>query len=900
MLHLTQDQIEHLFPFYFKIGVGGKTISLGSSLAKLLDAAKIELSELRITSVDPVTPLHSLELKGFDHFSFTINLDGVDCAFKGVLNDFDNNKEFVFLGSPFLIGSDGARLLQKMDIEWGTNDSIRVLLEEIEQLHFVRSEMSQVSERLMKYHEELIDTSARLNTLIDSLDSAVLSESSNRMIVMVNRLFCSLFCMEGDPDTFIGMDCSKAAHFAKHLFSDPDAFVAGVERLVKVRQKVIGELLYLKDGRVLERDFIPVFEHGEYAGHTWKYQDVTEILHDKESLIKTEDKYSRIIENLRFGLVEVDLNEVITKVYPAFCELTGYTEAELIGQNARDLLALKEDLEDSQQLNRKRQEGVSNVSGAPIYNDRNEVIGSMGIHVDITERKLLEQDLISAKEAALASMKAKEMFLANMSHEIRTPMNVIIGMTDLISDSHLDADQRKYINAVQTSADNLLGLINDILDFSKIEAGHLNLEEVTTDLSQLFDQLELGFAELASKKSVGLSVHMDENISTELLVDPGKLNQVLVNLMSNAIKFTEVGQVEISAILLTESEDEQHILFKVVDSGIGIDKSNLEQIFNTFMQEDAGVSRKFGGTGLGLSISRSIVRRMGGDISVKSQKGQGSEFYFDLKLKRVPEEENDTITPKVNSPLGSVRVLVAEDNELNRLLITSILRKESVFHRIAENGLQAIELLKEDSFDIVLMDIQMPEMDGVSATRRIREEMNMTIPIVALTANATADDTRNYLRVGMNAHIPKPFKKEQLFNMIGELLQLNLSPNLQEEMVSGSSSIYSTVELEQIGGGDEQFVRSVLQTFISTVPPQLVSIEKAVSHTDLQSVRHIAHQLKPSIDLLHLHSVKELVRSIEKEASGTAPDLFKMADEVTQFVTEMYLIVSAVEYHLDQ
>jgi PAS domain S-box-containing protein len=917
MLQLNEQQLNQLFPFCLKMDVEKNILFLGSSLQKLLGEKGFKPDEINVSLNGVEIELRKAELRDSTNISFALDVEGDLIDFKGLIIENTDSSEFVFLVGPVTTDPEKLKMFDEKGVSFAPIDHSPQLLEEIDRNHFVRKEMTEVADRLMVYHDELIDTTARLNSLLDSLDSAILSESQDRKIVMVNELFCKLFNMPGKPEDYVGMDCSHAAEFSKNMFTDPEDFVAGIVSLVTRKERAFGELLYLKDGRVLERDFIPVFEHGIYSGHTWKYQDITEVLHNKESLVKTEDKYSRIIENLKFGLVEVDLNEVITKVYPAFCELTGYSEEELIGQNARDLFALKEDLSISEKLNDKRKEGVSNVyerrirrkdgkviyliiSGAPIFNDQNEIIGSMGIHVDITDRKLLEQDLTSAKEAALASMKAKEMFLANMSHEIRTPMNVIIGMTDLISESELNADQRKYINAVKTSADNLLGLINDILDFSKIEAGHLQLEEQTADLHDVFNQLELGFTELATKKGISFNCKVEKSVSHSLVFDAPKLNQVLVNLISNAIKFTEKGQVRISAELLVDQKNTQKICFSVKDTGIGIDRSNHEQIFSIFIQEDAGVSRKFGGTGLGLSISRSIVRKMGGDITLNSKKGEGSEFTFELVFARAEKEELPAEELNGLMKLGNIRILVAEDNELNRLLISSVLNKEKVFHRIAENGREAIEFLQKDAYDIILMDIQMPEMDGITATRKIREELQMSIPIVALSANATADDTRNYLAVGMNAHVPKPFKKEMLFDVVKSMLKQEDPSHVAHEEVLEINGSYSTSELDAIGGGDDQFVLSVLQTFVTTIPKQLDNLEIAVKSREAQAVRSIAHQLKPSIDLLHIDSVKDLVRAIERESAESLPDFSKMQLSVESFNKRLTAVVNEIQQRLDQ
>lgn len=567
--------------------------------------------------------------------------------------------------------------------------------------------------------------------------------------------------------------------------------------------------------------------------------------------------------------------------------MTGYKEEELLGQNAPELFALEEDLEYSDELNLKRREGISTVyerrirkkdgsviyiiiSGAPIYNEKNEVVGSMGIHVDITERKLLENELFSAKEAALSSVKAKELFLANMSHEIRTPMNVIVGMTDLIGESLLSEEQSTYLNAIKASAQNLLVIINDILDFSKIESGHIELEEIPVNLISIFEQLEFGLRNQAIKKGIEFKCSLDPNISSSLQSDPTKLYQVLVNLVSNAIKFTEKGGVELRAELLADVDMQQRIVFRIIDSGIGIDPKNIDTIFKTFVQEDAGISRKYGGTGLGLSIAQGIVRKMGGDIHVSSVRGEGSEFSFELMLAKVTEISSDSEQQeKSSSNLENVRILVAEDNELNILLITSILTKEHIPHEIAKNGEEVFQMLQQSSFDVILMDVQMPVMDGITATRKIRTELKSAIPIIALSANATTDDTKRYIASGMNAHVHKPFKKDVLLKTIADALGLNTSQKVVNAPNVSGEQLFSLEELKKLASGDESFVNKFIQTFLLNVPKQLKTLELSLAESNLTGIRDISHQMKPTLQLLKVQEAKELVLEIEQESSSS-------------------------------
>jgi PAS domain S-box-containing protein len=559
------------------------------------------------------------------------------------------------------------------------------------------------------YQNELLSTSSRLYSLINSMHSAVLAESDDRKIILVNQIFCDLFEIPVEAEQMKGVDCSQAAEQSKHLFEDESGFVEGIDAILAKRERVYGDILRMKNGKILERDYVPIYEHGVYIGHIWKYQDITEQMNSKESLKKVEDKYSKIIENLELGLIEVDLEENITKVYPAFCNMSGYSEQELLGKKATDLLVFDEDRVLLKQQNESRRQGISGVyeakirskngsikwliiSGTPIYDINNNVVGSLGVHVDISDRKKLEVELREANEKAMSSVKLKEMFVANISHEIRTPINVITGMLDLIGEEGLDNERKKYVQTIKRSANALLDLINDLLDYSKIGAGQMQLEETNVNLYDMFDHLDNSFSEKTKDKGIQLLASVDKNINPQLISDRSKLNQVLVNIISNAVKFTEKGHVKFECQLIKENEKEQRIKFCVSDTGVGIAKENLDSIFHTFTQEDSSVSRKYGGTGLGLSISREIVMKMGGEMHVDSEKGKGSVFSFELDLRKGKLLDDDIATHNVQlSEISHLRILVAEDNELNQTLIRSILDKSSIQFDIAENGEDVID-----------------------------------------------------------------------------------------------------------------------------------------------------------------------------------------------------------------
>ncbi len=511
-----------------------------------------------------------------------------------------------------------------------------------------------------------------------------------------------------------------------------------------------------------------------------------------------------------------------------------------------------------------------------------------GLLTDSSLAKQMEAELIAAKEKADSSVKAKELFLANISHEIRTPMNVIIGMAELLDDAGVSDEYKRYIEAIKSSADGLLELINDILDFSKIEAGHLVLEETPSNLHKLFSQIELTFSERARQKGLFFIQQLDKDINDSLFIDTSKLTQVFVNLVSNAVKFTNNGFVKVTAKLMDMDDESQTIRFEVQDTGIGIQGENVDSIFQTFTQEDSTVSRKFGGTGLGLSISRSIIERMDGDIEVISEKGVGSVFHFTLKFlfaKQAPKTISILNEYTHKKSLKNCRILIAEDNPMNQMLISAILDKEEILYDITSNGERCIQRLKETEFDLILMDIQMPVMNGLLATQYIRNEMGSAIPIIALTANASKDDEMIYRNAGMNDHLSKPFRQDALFEKIRSLCDAQLMKKERVE-VSVEREVpvnYSLSSIEEIAAGDQEFIVSIVDTFCKNTPNYLNQIAEGIAAKDLEKIRFSAHQMKPSIDILMIMDVKETIREIEEIAARD-----KNRDEEIQFIIEKF------------
>ncbi len=401
---------------------------------------------------------------------------------------------------------------------------------------------------------------------------------------------------------------------------------------------------------------------------------------------------------------------------------------------------------------------------------------------DVTDLVSLEKELKKAEKITKQSIEAKQQFLAKVTHEIRTPMNAIVGFGKLLSKTLLEDKQRKFVDAISTSGDNLLLIVNDLLDTSKIEAGKMNFEEIPFSLKEVVSSVITILHYKAAEKDLVLSVKISEDVPDMLIGDPTRLNQVLINLAGNAVKFTEKGSVEIHICRIGLEENKIRLKMEVTDTGIGIPEDKLPRVFDSFTQANNDISRKYGGTGLGLTIAKQIIELQNGTIEVQSKLGEGTTFTFELVYPIAnPEQSSKKIVPETlveTHGLEHVKILLAEDNPLNHLLMESIVTEWGVEMTIAVDGHQVIELIQKEKFDLILMDVHMPEMDGYEASHYIRHQLSeplSQIPIIAITANASEEDRQKCLEAGMVDFIPKPFRAEELFQKIS--LYANLKKN---------------------------------------------------------------------------------------------------------------------------
>jgi PAS domain S-box-containing protein len=485
---------------------------------------------------------------------------------------------------------------------------------------------------------------------------------------------------------------------------------------------------------------------------------------------------------------------------------------------------------------------------------------------DITQRKRDETELVRLQ-------KAKEQFLANISHEIRTPINGIAGMANLLGQSPSPEDRETYLNAIRHSAENLKVIINDILDLAAIESGKLRFERIAFNLKDLLPSLVSTFTYQAKEKKLTLDYVIDEKLNKILLGDPVRLNQILINLISNAVKFTHTGSIRIRCSVEKEHRGTCWIRIEVTDTGVGIPEEKLNTIFESFSQADASVTRRYGGTGLGLTIVRQLVELQQGTIHVVSKEHEGSTFMVTIPYGVGKVKDIAQMAPMRDRALKDVHksdlhVLLVEDNDINRLYAKSILKNWQCYIDVAENGLVAIEKIKNNFYDVVLMDVQMPVMDGYEATKAIRMMDHADLPIIALTANATQSDVEKCLAAGMNDYLPKPFTPEDLYHKLFDDLKIKpmIKENQPKIQVVASEALYNLDYLRSVSGNNAEFIREMVSTFIQTVPGILDDMHQAVGHQDWLKLSRMAHQIKPSFTLMGLDALRSDIVFIEENS----------------------------------
>lgn len=640
-----------------------------------------------------------------------------------------------------------------------------------------------------------------------------------------------------------------------------------------------------------------------------------------------ESGYARsLIEASLDPLVTISAKGKIMDMNDALANITGMTREKLTGTDFLDYFTEPEkaravyqevfargSVADSPLTLRHQNGTLTDVlfNGSIYKDDSGNVLGVVIVARDVTEQKriatALQEAIVfaelatniaeeaklkadAARKIAEDAVKAKQQFLSNMSHEIRTPMNAIIGFTKVVLKTELSSRQREYLNAIKTSGDALIVLINDILDLAKVDAGKMIFEQTPFKMASSIAAMLHLFELKIQEKNLKLIKQYDEKIPEVLLGDPVRLHQIILNLMSNAVKFTKEGTITVAVNLLKEDETEVLVEFVVTDTGIGIGEDRMDTIFENFQQATSETSRLFGGTGLGLAIVKQLVEAQGGNIHVKSRIEEGSDFCFSLSFNKTNEAaEAEPVSVFANTPLRSVKVLVVEDIALNQLLMRTLLDDFGFECDIAGNGKLAIEKLQHKVYDIILMDLQMPELNGFEATEYIRKTLKLNIPIIALTADVTTADLAKCKSVGMDDYISKPVDERLLQSkIILFLARVKAMKEKESPNITGNIKYVDLSYLSKRTKSDPGLMTEMISLYLGQTTLLIKEMLASANAKDWKTLQSVAHKMIPSFSIVGIGNQYEDMAKALQESARTGEN----QEEIRGFVLALENVLS--------
>jgi PAS domain S-box-containing protein len=911
--HFDEKQFSRLFPFFILINRDLQVAAAGNSLQKICrvspntpfnDIFIVKRPYVEVTNLETLLDLR-------DQLLVLEAMHEPDIALRGQVEYLADKDSILFIGSPWFDSMDQVteKGLTLHDFAW--HDPLIDLLHVLKTQEIVTDDIKKLLITVNQQRKDL----KQLSLVAEQTLNAVIFTNENGEIEWTNNAFTRITGYEAAE-----VKGKKPGALLQGPESDREAILYIREQLQK-RESFHCELInYHKNGEPYWAKLTGQALK-DRSGKVTQYFAIQEDITRQKQLELELDRQRKFYEDI-LNNIPADIVVFSTDHRYLFINPKAISNPEIrqwmIGKRDEDYMLLRQKPLEIARQRRKvfeaviqskklnsweekliRPDGTTEYilrNFYPVMDTAGNVSLVIGYGMDITQMKNIQVELELSRQKTEEIASIKQQFLANMSHEIRTPMNGILGIANIFEKTILDPQQKELLDIIQESAKNLLVIVNDVLDLEKIIAGKIELEKIPFNLADKVHITTESFRFKAKEKNIKLQYqnHLPSNLV--VLGDPFRLSQVLNNLISNAVKFTEKGSVTISTKLKEQQDDNLIISFMVNDTGIGIDHDRLEDIFEPFTQAKAEIARRFGGTGLGLSICREMVRMLGGNISLKSEEGNGSRFYFEIPFKLsaaiIPTLKKKLIDTELTKKL---RILVAEDVDINQFLIRHILQLWDCRFTLVENGQLAVEALEAEDYDIVLMDIQMQEMDGIEATRAIRnlpDRRKAAIPVIALTANALRGDFETYIAAGMNDYLPKPFNDTDLYEIILKTLENKEQTTWRDidnpEKSPTPPALYSLETLESMSKGDKKFVHQMISLFIDIIPPLQQQLRDAAAAGNWPEVSQTAHKMKPSLDTMGINSIKNSFRTVEHNAKNQI-----YTEELNLLISEINQVIDA-------
>lgn len=765
-----------------------------------------------------------------------------------------------------------------------------------------------------------------LEELLRSTNMGVLLTDEQDNLMWVNDVILTQADIISDTNFIVGRSAVEVIHYLQEFVVHPRLFRQRIKELIEGRKLYYGEEFPLIDGRVIGVDYIPMFRGDRYCGAIWQLIDCTKrVEHLRSQQFQPGYSFLEMLDKFHIIYCEINMQGEMMNASPFFCKFTGYPEEALLKRNIIDLC-----LSGKQQLLNCMKSQRPGMVAKNAFSFELEIVlrdglkkwmqchasfkqdnqgnpsGGMLLLTEITEQKSIQQELEDAKRIAERAQIAQQQFLANMSHDIRTPLNAIIGMTFLLEDTPVNQEQHEYIKVLKNASNILLGLLNGVLDFAKIASGKQEIRQREFDLPGLLQSLVETFSFKLNDKPVKLHYTIDPKINQILLGDDILLNQILMNLLSNAEKFTAKGEINLVVKIVKEYENNTWVEFRVEDTGIGISKEKLMEIFQDFTQADDDIRINYGGSGLGLFICKKLVEMLGGQISVESVPGRGTTFIFSLPFVMTAQplkKQINLTSSKFAFNSNNVRILVVEDNPMNLKYLSSLLNKYQLSFDVATDGKKALKKAQDQYYNLILMDMKLPKMSGMDVAAYIREKetFNTATPIVLVSAAAFQSTVDKAREVGVNELLAKPYTPDQLVDILRKYLveedEEETPAFLPEDIDTFKfDERLDTAYLQKLYSGNCTYAMSLFEVFLECMEKDWNDILEAKKDEQWVQLKNLIHKVKPNFSMVGLTWITSMMQEIYEQLKQEDPLAALPLLEEVQKEFDQYLPLVSMEY----